>query len=215
MLKIKKNNKIAKSNSEITLNEHGLEKGVLEEIAYKHAEQILFLDGTLTIAKMGGEKVAYSGRRKIKSTNVLFLCDKKSGLRHIVKCTGGNNNDVFELSEPLDNSIKELKKFGLIKDGATLNADKGFDDQKVIETIKNNGLVPNLHKNRRNTKPENYVDYDVNDDVYNVRCMNEIDFGYIDYFRGCAVRYERKEQHFLFNIKIVNLLHILTKISKK
>lgn len=213
--KIKKNTDESKKDEEKELNKKGLEIGVIEEEAYKEAEQILFLDGTLTPAKFGGECVGYSGRRKIKSTNSLFLCDKKQNLRYLIQCTDGNHNDTFELCENLDKSIKLLKDKGLIKNNAYLNADQGFDDKKIISVIKNNCLIPNIHKNKRNTKQENYVDYDVNDKVYSVRCMNEVDFGYIDNFRGCAVRYERKINHFLLNVKIVNILHILTKISKK
>ena len=73
----------------------------------------LNLDGSHTIAKKGGESVAYQGRKKAKTTNILPIND---GQGFIIATTGliaGNHNDAFNLKINLQTVFKSMKRLGL------------------------------------------------------------------------------------------------------
>ena len=73
----------------------------------------LNLDGTHAIAKKGGETVAYQGRKKAKTTNVLPVTD---GNGFIVASTGllaGNHNDAYNLKPHLQEIFKSMKVLSL------------------------------------------------------------------------------------------------------
>ena len=66
----------------------------------------LNLDGTHTLAKKGGESVAYQQRKKGKTSNILPVMDGKG---YIVATTGiiaGNHNDAYELKPHLQNAFE-------------------------------------------------------------------------------------------------------------
>ncbi len=72
------------------------------------------LDGTHAIAKKGGESVAYQGRKKAKTTNILPMTD---GDGFIIAATGlmaGNHNDAFNLKAHLQTAFKSMKRLGLL-----------------------------------------------------------------------------------------------------
>ena len=73
----------------------------------------LNLDGTHAIAKKGGEAVAYQGRKKAKTTNVLPVTD---GHGFIIASTGlvaGNHNDAYNLKPHLQEIFKSMKRLSL------------------------------------------------------------------------------------------------------
>jgi hypothetical protein len=74
----------------------------------------LNLDGTHTLAKKGGESVAYQGRKKGKTSNILPITD---GNGYIIASTGiiaGNHNDAYHLKPHLQTAFKEMNSFKLI-----------------------------------------------------------------------------------------------------
>jgi hypothetical protein len=87
----------------------------------------LNLDGTHTLAKKGGESVAYQGRKKGKTCNILPITD---GNGYLVATTGtiaGNHNDAYQLKLHLQTAFKAMKRLGLPIEGAYFNADMAFD----------------------------------------------------------------------------------------
>jgi hypothetical protein len=61
----------------------------------------LNLDGTHTIAKKGGQSVAYQGRKKAKTSNILSAVDKNGYIVASTTIVAGNHNDSFELKDNL------------------------------------------------------------------------------------------------------------------
>lgn len=53
------------------------------------------LDGTHTVAKRGGEAVGYQGRKKNKTTNMLYLTDARGIPITCSEAIGGQHNDAF------------------------------------------------------------------------------------------------------------------------
>jgi len=70
----------------------------------------LNLGGSHAIAKKGGESVAYQGRKKAKTTNILSITD---GEGFIIASTGliaGNHNDAYNLKPNLQGAFKSMKR---------------------------------------------------------------------------------------------------------
>jgi hypothetical protein len=66
---------------------------------------VLNLDGTQSLAKQGGEKVAYQGRKKGKTSNILPITDRNG---YVIASTGileGNHNDAYEWNYPFKEPI--------------------------------------------------------------------------------------------------------------
>lgn len=172
------------------------------------------LDGSHTIAKKGGEKVAYQGRKKAKTTNMLPMGDNKGNILAIVKVMSGNHNDAFELKSTLQNGFKALKQLGLDIKSSIFNADAGFDTKAARKTCFNHGLIPNIPENSRNRKkvkrgPKRFY----NKEVYKQRFVAERSFAWMDSFRHILIRFDRLEKHWLganfIVAALINLRHVI------
>ena len=99
----------------------------------------LNVDGSHAIAKKGGESVAYQGRKKAKTTNILPVTDAQG---YIIASTGlvaGNHNDAFNLKGHLQCAFKAMKRLGLHIHGAYFNADSAFDTKEARKVCFNHG----------------------------------------------------------------------------
>jgi len=188
----------------------------IEEIKEDLDLSAITLDGTHTIAKKGGEKVAYQGRKKAKTTNVLPMGDNKGNILAFVKVMSGNHNDAFELKPTLQKGFKALKQLGLDIKGSFFNADAGFDTKAARKTCFNHGLIPNIPENTRNRKkvkrgPKRFY----NKETYKQRFVAERSFAWMDSFRHILIRFDRLEKHWLgahFIVSaLINLRHVISK----
>jgi hypothetical protein len=174
----------------------------------------LNLDGSHAIAKKGGQSVAYQGRKKAKTTNILPIMD---GQGYILATTGliaGNHNDAFNLKRHLQTAFKEMKRLGLDIEGAFFNADKAFDTKDARKACFNHGLIPNMAENRRNRKrPKRGRKRLFNTEVYKRRFISERSFAWIDKFRALLLRFDRCDDSFLgghfIAFTMINLRHVL------
>jgi transposase len=179
----------------------------------------LNLDGTHSLAKKGGQSVAYQGRKKGKTSNILPIMDANG---YVVASTGiiaGNHNDAYNLKPHLQMAFKEMKQLGLAFQGAYFNADMGFDTREARKTCFNHGLIPNIPENLRNrkqTKPGRKRLF--NADVYDDRFCAERTFAWVDKFKRLLIRFERYDACFLgahyIAFTMINLRHVLAKKSK-
>lgn len=173
----------------------------------------LNLDGSHAIAKKGGESVAYQGRKKAKTSNILPVTEANG---FIVACTGimaGNHNDAFNLKPHLQAAFKSLKRLGLLVQGAVFNADAAFDTREARKVCFNYGLVPNIAENTRNRKSVKRGRRRLfNPDVYKHRFCSERSFAWIDKYRALLVRFERRDVYFLgahhIAFAMINLRHL-------
>ena len=175
---------------------------------------VLNLDGTQSLAKKGGEKVAYQGRKKGKTSNILPITDR-NGL--IVASTGilaGNHNDSYELKPHLQIAFQDMKKLGLSIAGAYFNADSSFDTKEARKTCFNHGVIPNIPENRRNRKGAKLGRKPLfNEEVYHQRFTEERTFAWVDKFKRLLIRFERDEDLFFgahcIAFTMINLRHLL------
>ena len=171
----------------------------------------LNLDGSHAIAKKGSEAVAYQGRKKAKTTNILPITDGC-----IMATTGliaGNHNDAYYLKSHLQAAFKSMKRLGLAIQGAFFNADKAFDTKEARKTCFNHGLIPNMDENTRNRKNTKRGGKRLfNADVYKPRFASERTLAWIDKFKALLIRFERKDAYFLgahfIAFAMINLRHV-------
>jgi transposase len=174
----------------------------------------LNLDGSHSLAKKGGQSVAYQGRKKGKTSNILPMMDKNG---YVVASTGiiaGNHNDAYHLKPHLQTAFKEMKGLGLALQGAYFNADMAFDTREARKTCFNHGLIPNIPVNPRNRKqtkrgrPRLF-----NAEVYQNRFCAERTFAWVDKFKRLLIRFERYDACFLgahyIAFTMINLRHVL------
>jgi transposase len=172
-------------------------------------------DGSHAIAKKGGESVAYQGRKRAKTTNILPFTDAHGFIIATTGLVAGNHNDAWHLKPHLQDAFKFMKQRGLLIDGAFFNADPAFDTKDARKTCFNHGLVPNIKENKRNRKsvkpgPVRFF----NKEVYKRRFTSERTFAWVDKFRALLVRFDRSDvcfmgAHFIV-FSLINLRHILT-----
>jgi transposase len=66
------------------------------------------LDGSHTPAKRGGQAVAYQGRKRSRTSNMLILTDNRGVPVACSQAIGGNHNDAFELEENVAQMLQNL-----------------------------------------------------------------------------------------------------------
>jgi transposase len=173
----------------------------------------LNLDGSHAIAKKGGESVAYQGRKKAKTTNILPITDGKGFIIASTGLIAGNHNDAYNLKPHLQSAFKCMKRLGLDIRCAFFNADKAFDTKAARKTCFNHGLIPNIDINKRNQKGTKRGRKRLFDKhVYKHRFTSERSFAWIDKFRALLVRFDRKDAYFFgahcIAFAMINLRHV-------
>ena len=172
------------------------------------------LDGSHVIAKKGGEAVAYQGRKKAKTTNILPMTDAAGFIIASTGLLAGNHNDACQLKPHLQRAFKMLKRLGLEISGAYFNADRAFDTKTARKTCFNHGLIPNIDENKRNRKTaKRGRKRFFNKEIYKRRFTSERSFAWIDKFRALILRFDRCEIYFLgahfIAFAMINLRHLL------
>jgi len=158
----------------------------------------LNLDGSHAIAKKGGALIAYQGRKKAKTSNILPIFDKAGYVLASTRIVAGNHNDAFNLKSHLQSAFKWIQGQGLSIQGSYFNADRAFDTKEARKVCFNHKLLPNIPENKRNHKqakpgPKRMF----NQEVYKRRFTAERSFAWIDKFRALLVRYDRRDIFFL------------------
>ena len=172
------------------------------------------LDGSHSVAKKGGESVAYQGRKKAKTSNILPLSDAKGHIIGLNQVLAGNHNDAYNLKASLQKAFSSLKHLGLDIKAAFFNADSAFDTKAARKVCFNHAIIPNIAENKRGRKkPKRGRKRLFNKDVYKHRFVAERSFAWIDKFRTLLIRFERKDTYFLgahfIAFAMINLRHKL------
>lgn len=179
---------------------------------------VLNLDGTHTLAKKGGESVAYQRRKKAKTSNILPITDANG---YIIATTGiiaGNHHDAFDLTQHLQTAFRSLKRQGFCLRGAVFNADSAFDTRAARKVCFNYGLRPNMPENKRaRKKPKRGRPRLFDPQVDKQRFVAERTFAWVDKFKRLLIRFERKDAYFLAGhylaFAMINLRHQLGKFQ--
>ncbi len=205
----KQNNQLGKEISYQAVYHHfrkwtqdGSLKKVFEAIIKTIRESLnlseINFDGSHTISKKGGESVAYQGRKKAKTSNILPVTDKEGHIIGTTQIISGNHHDSFELKEKLQEIFKHLKRLSLNIEGAYFNSDSAFDSKGGRKVCWNHGVIPNIDENQLNTRGvKRGRKRHFNKEVYNNRFCIERSFACVDKFKRLLIRFERKDIYFL------------------
>jgi transposase len=155
------------------------------------------LDGSHTPAKRGGQAVGYQGRKKCKTTNIIFLTDKKGIPLACSNPVSGNHNDLFECEEMMSEIITTLVDCKIEVDGLFMNADAGFDSKNFREFCETFGIIPNFDINKRNSKNPDQYDYYFDNQLYKERFAVERTNAWLDGFKNLIIRYETNLLHWV------------------
>lgn len=174
----------------------------------------LNLDGSHALAKKGGEAVAYQGRKKAKTSNILPITDANGNILASTGIVAGNHNDAFELKDNLRAAFKFIKRQGIAIAGSYFNADATFDTKAARWTCFNHKLIPNIVENSRFRKrPKRGRKRLFNAAIYKLRFSSERTFAWIDKFRALLIRFDRRAMHFMgahyIIYALINLRHLL------
>jgi len=169
------------------------------EVVKEHLDlSVLNLDGSHAIAKKGGEAVAYQGRKRAKTSNILPITDHNGYIVATTDIVAGNHNDAYALKPHLQSAFKAIKHLGISIAGAYFNADSGFDTQAARKVCFNHHVIPNIAENKRNRKSTKLGRkrlFDVA--IYRARFTSERTFAWIDKFRALLVRFDIKKIYFM------------------
>lgn len=170
----------------------------------------LNLDGSHTLAKKDGATVAYQGRKRAKTSNILPITDGHGFILPATNLVAGNHHDAFDLKHHLQTAFKALKRRGLAIAGAYFHA----DTHEARQTCFDYGVRPNIPENKRNCKtPKPGPKRQFNADIYKHRFTSERSFAWIDKFRALLTCFDRSDIYFLaahhLAFALINLRHIL------
>ena len=157
------------------------------------------LDGTHTPTKRGGQAVAYQGRKKCKTSNMLILTDSQGIPLACSDPVSGNHNDAYDLENTVDKMLKKIQSSNISTDGLFLNADAGFDVEGFRTFCYRNDIVDNIDKNKRNGSESEHLFDSL---LYKSRFVVERTNAWLDAFKAILVRFETNKIHW----KALNIL---------
>jgi transposase len=172
------------------------------------------LDGSHTRVKRGGQAVGYQGRKKAKTTNMLFLTDRQGIPLACNDPVGGNHNDLFEIKKSVSKIINTLKDAKIEYKGLFMNADAGFDSQNLRGICEELEIIANFDINKRNSKKPDQNDYYFDNQLYKERFAVERTNAWIDGFKNLIIRYETNAKHWLGLHYLAFSIILLRKVEK-
>ena len=104
-----------------------------------------------------------------------------------------NQHDTTILPEALTDFISFSNHIGMELEGSALTLDSGFDSKMNHKIIKEQGLIPVIHPNKRNTKEPIAIARKFRwfrKDIYKDRYKVERTFGWQDTYRKLALSYD-------------------------
>lgn len=177
---------------------------------YKHLLDMssIQLDGTHTPTKRGGEAVAYQGRKKSNTSNMLILTDNQGIPLSCSEPMPGNHHDAYQLSASFNTMLSNIQSSGITTDGLFLNADAGFDTEDFRNCCFQNDIIGNIDQNHRNGSDNDYLFDEL---LYKCRFVIERTNAWLDGFKAILVRFETNKVHW----KALNILAFCVILLRK
>lgn len=168
---------------------------------YKHLLDMssIQLDGTHTQTKRGGQAVAYQGRKKAKTSNMLILTDSRGIPLACSDPIRGNHNDAFELVPTIEKMLDNIQSCEIAIDGLFLNADAGFDTLEFRHYCSEQEIFGNIDQNHRNGGTGEHLFDEL---LYKCRFVVERTNAWLDAFKAILIRFETNAVHW----KALNIL---------
>ena len=146
------------------------------------------LDGSHTPALKGGQQVGYQGRKKRKTTNAIYLTDRQGLPLAMSEPVAGNHNDLYDIEVQFEEITATLDQADIAIDGLFINADAGFDAQKLRDQCDAKGIMANIAQNKRNGDGND--DHYFDELLYEQRYAIERTNAWMDSFRSLLNRFD-------------------------
>lgn len=173
-------------------SKNGEWKSLWLQLLDKHRSELdmssVDLDGSHTPAIRGGEEVGYQGRKRRKTTNALYLTDRKGQPVVMSAPKSGEHHDTHNIIAAMQGMMADMAKANVRTDGLFLNADAGFDCAALRSFLKNHGIVANIRINKRNGTGNDSIVLD--ELLYRERYSIERTNAWMDSFRTILNRFD-------------------------
>jgi len=165
---------------------------------------VLHGDGSISMAKKGGDNLGFSGHKHFKGEKVVAITDRNGNVLSPYTTAPANKNESPLFQSALGHLKKIAKTMGVSIVGSIMSLDGVYDSIKNRKLIFNSGMTPNIPENKRNrkkTKPGPKRQF--NPAIFKERFFTiERMFSWEDKFKRALIRFERISQHY-FGIKLI------------
>ena len=144
-------------------------------------------DGSHTSAIQGGEAVDCQGRKRRKTTNALYLPDRKGQPVAMSSPKSGEYHDIHDIETVMRDMMSDMVKANIRMDGLLLNADAGFDCAVFRSVLKIYGIAENIRINKKNGTVNDNI---VLDELYRERYSIEWTNTWLDSYRTILNRFD-------------------------
>ncbi len=120
--------------------------------------------------------------------NAIYLTDRQGVSVAMSAPVSGNHNDLFDIEAQFQEVVSTLEKTEISVDGLFINADAGFDSQKLRNKCEAKGIVANICPNKRNGNTD--TNYYFDEKLYQERYAIERKNACIDSFRSLLNRFD-------------------------
>lgn len=136
--------------------------------------------------------MGYQGRKKGKTSNMLFMSDNQGLILSCGEVVSGEHHDLYNIADLFKGLLSLLQEAGVETKDLFLNADAGFDSKEFRQVCREQEIHPNIDFNKRNQQQETHsVDYVYFDEeLYKQRFGIERANAWIDSFKALLVRFE-------------------------
>lgn len=127
----------------------------------------------------------------------MTITDNKGFIIAPISVRPVNEHDTTILPEALTHLIAFSHRIDLELDSSALTLDSGFDSKVNKKIIKEQGLIPVIYPNKRNTKEPIAIARKFrwfNKDIYKERYKVERTFGWQDTYRKLAFSYDKLKE---------------------
>lgn len=133
---------------------------------------------------------AYQPRKKVFTTNSIFLDDNLGQIFTFESPNRGNHHDLNGIETILKEILQLLEEAKTEHKGLFLNADAGFDSKKFRKILREKEIIENIPKNPRNGESsiDNFLIFD--EELYKNRFKIERSLVWLNGFKGLIIRYE-------------------------
>ena len=100
------------------------------------------------------------------------------------------DNDLFDIEVQFEVVVCTLEQADISLDGLFINADAGFDSQKLRDKCEGKGIIANICHNPRNGNIDN--DHYFDEELYKERYSVERTNAWMDSFRSLLNRFDTK-----------------------
>ena len=171
------------------------------------------IDGSHTPAKKGGEAVSYQGRKKSKTSNIIFLSDNIGNMLGFSDVYGGKHNDLYKISDSFEQMFVPLKAANIPTEGLFLNGDAGFDSKELRKICFQKDIFANFDLNKRNGRLDDYETYDqvFDYELYKKRFVIERSNAWLDSFKTILIRFTIKA----LNWRSLHYIALTVRLLKK